>query len=75
MHFGCPIGLKVKEYQMFREQTDILISDNSLQISNGEMVTDLLLPHIPASNSLEVKYSEWSGCIGICVELRDAVWN
>ena len=68
--------IESKEHQIFREQTDILISDNSLQISNGETVTDLLLPYIPDSNSLEVKYSKWSGMYrhmrGIercCVEL------
>lgn len=68
--------IESKEYQIFRDQTDFLISDNSMQISNGEMVTDLLLPYIPASNSWEVRYSEWSGMYrhmrGIercCVEL------
>lgn len=68
--------IESKEYQIFRDQTDFLISDNSLQISNGETVNDLLLPYIPASNSKEMRYGEWSGMFrhmcGIercCVEL------
>lgn len=53
--------MESKNYQIFRDQTGLLISDDSLQVSNGEAVIDILLPYIPACNSLEVKYSEWSG--------------
>lgn len=53
--------IESKDYQIFHDQTNLFISDNSLQISNGESVTDILLPYFPTSDSREMKYSKWSG--------------
>lgn len=59
--------------QLYRYEEDLITSDNSWLISNGEAVLDLLLPNFPMDNSQEVIYSEWSGQMcGIercCVQL------
>lgn len=53
--------IQSKGRQLYRYEEDLIISDNSWLISNGEAVLDLLLPSFPMNNSREVIYSGWSG--------------
>ncbi len=42
-------------------EEELFDADHSFLIANGELVLMELLPYIPKNNSIEIKYSEWSG--------------
>lgn len=46
---------------VYRYEEELLDSDNSFLIDNGEFVLNELLPYIPKESGWEVKYSDWSG--------------
>ncbi len=46
---------------VYRYEEELLDSDNSFFIDNGEFVFNELLPYIPKESGWEVKYSDWSG--------------
>ena len=54
-------NIQSEDSHLFRHHTDMLMSGDVISISDGEAVLDILLPHIPASDSWEMKYGEWSG--------------
>ncbi len=68
--------IQSKGEQLYRHAEELISSDNSFAVSDGESVLDLLLPYVPRDNSEKIKNSEWSGLYkqteGIercCVEL------
>lgn len=53
--------IKSQGRYVYRYEEELVDSDNSFLINNGELVLNELLPHIPKENGWEVKYSDWSG--------------
>jgi len=54
---------KIKSHgkYVYRYEEELFDADHSFLIANGESVLMELLPYIPKNNSIEIKYSEWSG--------------
>ena len=53
--------IKSQGRYVYRYEEELLDSDNSFLIDNGEFVLNELLPYIPKESGWEVKYSDWSG--------------
>lgn len=53
--------IKSQGRYVYRYEEELLDSDNSFLIDNGEFVFNELLPYIPKESGWEVKYSDWSG--------------
>ncbi len=53
--------IKTQGRYVYRYEEELLDSDNSFLIDNGEFVFNELLPYIPKESGWEVKYSDWSG--------------
>ena len=46
---------------VYRYEEELIDADNSFLVENGEFVLTELLPYIPKDDTVEVKYSDWSG--------------
>ena len=53
--------IKSQGKYVYRYEEELFDADHSFLIANGEFVLTELLPYIPKNNSIEIKYSEWSG--------------
>ena len=53
--------IKSQGKYVYRYEEELFNADHSFLIANGEFVLMELLPYIPKNNSIEIKYSEWSG--------------
>ena len=53
--------IKSQGKYVYRYEEELFGVDHSFLIENGEFVLMELLPYIPKNNSIEIKYSEWSG--------------
>ena len=53
--------IKSQGKYVYRYEEELFDTDHSFLIANGEFVIKELLPYIPKNNSIEIKYSEWSG--------------
>lgn len=53
--------IKSQGKYVYRYEEELFDADHSFLIANGEFVLMELLPFIPKNNSIEIKYSEWSG--------------
>ena len=53
--------IKSQGKYVYRYEEELFGADHSFLIENGEFVLMELLPYIPKDDSIEVKYSEWSG--------------
>lgn len=53
--------IKSQGKYVYRYEEELVDSDNSFLIDNGELVLNELLPYIPRESGREVKYSDWSG--------------
>lgn len=68
--------IKSQDKYIYRYVEELFEADNSFLIANGEFVLMELLPYIPKNDSIEVRYSGWSGKYWhkrgierVCVEL------
>lgn len=53
--------IKSQGKYVYRYEEELFDADHSFLIANGGFVLTELLPYIPKSDSIKVKYSEWSG--------------
>lgn len=53
--------IKSQGRYVYRYEEELVDSDDSFVIDNGEIVLNKFLPYIPKESGWEVKYSDWSG--------------
>ena len=53
--------IKSQGKYVYRYEEELFDADHSFLIANGELVLMELLPYIPESDSVEIKYNGWSG--------------
>lgn len=53
--------IKSQGKYVYRYEEELVDSDDSFLIDNGEVVLNEFLPYIPKESGWEVKYSDWSG--------------
>ena len=53
--------IKSQGRYVYRYEEELIGADNSFLVENGEFVLIELLPYIPKNDTVEVKYSDWSG--------------
>ena len=53
--------IKSQGKYVYRYEEELFDADHSFFVENGEFVLTELLPYIPKTDSVEVKYNEWSG--------------
>ena len=53
--------IKSQGKNVYRYEEELFDVEDSFLIENGEFVLTELLPYIPKTDSVEVKYNEWSG--------------
>ena len=53
--------IKSQGRYIYRYEEELVDSDDSFFIDNGEIVLNEFLPYIPKESGWEVKYSDWSG--------------
>lgn len=53
--------IKSQGRYIYRYEEELVDSDTSFLVDNGELVLNELLPYIPKESGWKVKYSDWSG--------------
>lgn len=53
--------IKSQGRYVYRYEEELVDSDNSFLMDNGELILNELLPYIPKESGREIKYSDWSG--------------